>query len=918
MLRIYLCTVDQHQPWLVGLAALICLATTISGMLLFRRALASTDRIWLLAAGGATGFGIWSTHFVGLLGYLPGYSVDYRLMPTAGSLVLAIGTSSLGFWIARRRLDWIGAALAGMVTGGGVAAMHYIGVLAMNMPAQIRFDPGYRTASIALAMLPLVPAYRLAQLRRHLLGPCALMTLAVIALHFTGMAAIVLVPSNAATATDMLVSPTLMTVLVAIAAVLVVVICLAALAHARRVQAIIRHSERDMAAIINGMSDCAMYMLDRDGRVKNWNSSAQRLKGYTPAEVLGRPVEIFHTPGNDTVCFAREVLDVAAIQGKHSAEGWCYRKDGTRFWASVTMERVLDARQRIIGFIKITRDLTRAREDEERLAETRRHLDMALDNMHLGLVLFDSHQRLVLCNHRLLELWKLTADAVQPGMGVEAVLAALPGAINATHPAQTRALLRQAMLPAMAETATIECHPDLIVSVATRPLAQGGWVTTFEDITERRRSEARIAHLAMHDPLTGLANRAHFADQCGWEMDHTARHGRSFAMVMIDLNGFKEINDRWGHAEGDRAIVAIAQRLDGCRAEGELVARMGGDEFAAGKSFDTQTELSEFVDRLAGCFQSPVAGDGHQIRVGGSIGVAVFPGDGYTLEALMSNADLAMYRAKSGLAEAICYYQPGMDETARQRRQIASDLRHAIERDEFHLVYQPQHSVLSGAIIGYEALLRWVHPTRGMVAPSEFIPIAEETGSIFAIGEWVLQEAAREAMTWPNTLKIAVNLSPIQLQQTGVADAITRTLLETGLPPSRLELEITEGAIIADKTRALHLLRQIKALGVSIAMDDFGTGYSSLDTLQSFPFDKIKIDKSFVLRALTSHQATAIVRAVLALGRSLDIPVLAEGVETEEQLALLTREGCSEAQGYYYGHPQRLTPAREVSVLGIR
>jgi diguanylate cyclase (GGDEF)-like protein/PAS domain S-box-containing protein len=912
MFRIYLCTVDNHQPWLVGLAALICLATTVSGMLLFRQALDGARRNWLLAAGAATGFGIWSTHFVGLLGYLPGYSVDYRLTPTAGSLLLAVVTSTLGFWIACRRRDWIGAALAALITGSGIAGMHYLGVLAMDMPALIHFDTGYAAASIALVMLPLVPAYRLAQIQRGIVAPCALMTLAVIALHFTGMAAIMLVPSARAMTDSILVSPQMMTGMVAIAAATVVATCLGSLGHARRVQTIIRHSERDMAALVEGLSDCAMYMLTREGCVKNWNSSAQRLKGYTPAEVLGRPVEIFHTPGNDAICFAREVLDLAAIHGKHSGEGWCYRKDGTRFWASVTMERVVDARQRIIGFIKITRDLTRARHDEERLAEARRHLDTALDNMHLGLALFDAHQRLVLCNHRLVELWKLAPGALQPGMALDAMVALLPEAIHPANPAQTRVLLHQAMLPTMDEAAALECRPDLIMSVTTRPLAQGGWVTTFEDITERRRNEARIAHLAMHDALTGLPNRARFAEQCAWEMNHTARHGRSFAMLMIDLDGFKEVNDRWGHAEGDRTIIEVARRLDACRNDGELVARMGGDEFAAGKSFDTQTELSDFVERLAACFNAPVASDGHQIRIGGSIGVAVFPGDGYTLEGLMSNADLAMYRAKNGLAESICYYQPGMDETARARRQIAADLRHAIERDEFHLVYQPQHAVQSGEIIGYEALLRWIHPTRGAVAPNEFIPIAEETGTIFAIGEWVLQEAAREAMTWPTPLKVAVNLSPVQLRQAGVVDAITRTLLHTGLPPSRLELEITEGAIISDKARALHLLRQIKALGVTIAMDDFGTGYSSLDTLQSFPFDKIKIDKSFVLRALTSHQATAIVRAVLALGRSLDIPVLAEGVETEEQLALLSREGCSEAQGFYYGHPRRLNPPAQV------
>ncbi|EGD57481.1 diguanylate cyclase/phosphodiesterase with PAS/PAC and MHYT sensor [Novosphingobium nitrogenifigens DSM 19370] len=899
---------DHHQHWLVALAAFICFATAVSGMLLFREASRSGARNWLLAAGGTAGFGIWATHFVAMMGYLPGFEVSYRLWPTVGSLALAVVLITAGFAVALRFPTLVGAALAAAITGSGVAAMHYLGVMAMDMPALVRFDAVYLALSVVLAIAPLIPAFHLARSERHVLPACLLLTLAVVGLHFTGMTAIELVPSRRAASDVILLSQQVMTWLVSVAAGLVVIICLSALAHVRRVQGIVRQGERDMAVIVNGISDCAMFMLTPDGIVKAWNKSAQRLNGYAEADALGLSLERFYAGEGRPSCFACKALDEARHDGRYTGEDWSLRKDGTRFWSHVTIERVIDARERIVGFIVIIRDMTRAREDQERLSETRAHLDTALDNMYQGLALFDASQRLVLHNDRLCELWSLQEGVLRPGMTIAEIVPVMMARAHVDDPGRTRTALESAMSPVAAGTTVIECRADFIVSVATRPLVQGGWVSTFEDITERRRNEARIVHLAMHDPLTGLSNRAHFAEQCAREMDYSARLGQNFALVMIDLNGFKGINDRWGHAEGDRAIVEIGHRLQACCVESETVARLGGDEFAAGKCFASQADLSDFVDRLRACFDDDLAGEGHRIPIGASLGVAVFPSDGADLETLMNNADLAMYRAKNGRGEHICYYQPGMDENARTRRQLATELRHAIERDEFHLVYQPQHAVQSGAVIGYEALLRWVHPKRGLVSPDEFIPIAEETGSIYAIGEWVLREAAREAAQWDPDLKIAVNLSPVQLQQADLVQTITDILVDAGLPPRRLELEITESAIIGDRTRALHLLRQIKALGVGIAMDDFGTGYSSLDTLQAFPFDKIKIDKSFVLKAVSNHQATAIVRAVLALGRSLEIPVLAEGVETEEQLAMLVREGCTEAQGYYYGRPRRLKP----------
>ncbi len=424
------------------------------------------------------------------------------------------------------------------------------------------------------------------------------------------------------------------------------------------------------------------------------------------------------------------------------------------------------------------------------------------------------------------------------------------------------------------------------------------------DSQSRTENIQRLQHMALNDTLTGLPNRASFADRLDVELAEASERKARLAVIGIDLDRFKEINDLRGHRAGDRALKIVGSRLNRVLASGEFVARVGGDEFGAIKRFDRQDELLDFVNRLETALFEPIEIDDFTASSGASIGVATFPDDGGTREALISNADLAMYRAKVDLTRAVCFYEHGLDEMARERRGIASDLRSAVEKEQLELHYQVQTSVATGEVCGYEVLLRWHHPERGMIPPLQFIPIAEENGTILAIGEWVLREACKQAASWEKPYKIAVNLSPVQFVHAELPRLIHQILLETGLSSTRLELEITESAIIADKVRTLHTLRQIRALGVTIALDDFGTGYSSLDTLRSFPFDKIKLDRSFMTEVERNPQSKAIIRAVLALGKSLRIPILAEGVETKDQLAILRHEGCDEAQGYLLGRPK--------------
>ncbi len=431
-----------------------------------------------------------------------------------------------------------------------------------------------------------------------------------------------------------------------------------------------------------------------------------------------------------------------------------------------------------------------------------------------------------------------------------------------------------------------------------------GVASYMVDSQSRTENIQRLQHMALNDALTGLPNRASFADRLDVELAEASERKARLAVIGIDLDRFKEINDLRGHRAGDRALKIVGSRLNRVLASGEFVARVGGDEFGAIKRFDRQDELLDFVNRLETALFEPIEIDDFTTSSGASIGVATFPDDGGTREALISNADLAMYRAKVDLTRAVCFYEHGLDEMARERRGIASDLRSAVEKEQLELHYQVQTSVATGEVCGYEVLLRWHHPERGMIPPLQFIPIAEENGTILAIGEWVLREACKQAASWEKPYKIAVNLSPVQFVHAELPRLIHQILLETGLSSTRLELEITESAIIADKVRTLHTLRQIRALGVTIALDDFGTGYSSLDTLRSFPFDKIKLDRSFMTEVERNPQSKAIIRAVLALGKSLRIPILAEGVETKDQLAILRHEGCDEAQGYLLGRPK--------------
>ena len=786
----------------MALAAAVCLISSYACVNLLRHSRRSSGRLrltWTIVAALAVGFGIWATHFIGILALRPGFVLSYDFALTALSLAIAIVVCGFGIAMAIRGTGPLDHFLGGAVVGVGISTMHYTGIAALIMGGNLGWNPPLVAVSILAGMVlgGLAVVSAMGRGWRRLILGAVLLTLAICVMHFTAISAA-------------------------------------------------------------DFSRCFPLMVDGDVDGA-WLSISLSLISVL---ILG-------------AAFGSLLLDQA------------------------------DRR-------RTARELQRQLADADKLGEVKKRLELAMTHMAQGLCLYDAHGYLSLHNSRYPIMLGLAAETVLDGLHFRDIcrmsLRAY-GISDADLDTYTEALYTRNMELIAQPNGGELVYPltnGRVLQVQHSPIGDGSWVTTTDDITERKRNEAAIAHLALHDGLTNLPNRAQFDQKFDLALAEAEAGDDNLAVVAIDLDGFKEINDSYGHAAGDLVLRSLAERLSSMLRDGEMVARVGGDEFAAIKRFTSMDALRDFIQRLENALFTHLKHDEMSVQTGASIGIAIYPEDGAERSKLLSNADLAMYRAKAEFDRHIAYYESEMDEHSRQRRAMARDLWTALDTNEFELVYQVQQSVQTGVITGYEVLLRWDRPGFGPVSPNDFVPVAEECGAISAIGAWVLSKACRDAATWPEPYKIAVNISAVQLGQIDLIELVRTELILSGLKPQRLELEVTETAIIGDKSRALHILRQIRAMGVSIAIDDFGTGYSSLDTLRSFPFDKIKLDRSFMSEVEDDEQSKAIVRAILALGRSLGVPVLAEGVETAKQLEFLCVEGCNEAQGYLLGRPARM------------
>jgi diguanylate cyclase (GGDEF)-like protein/PAS domain S-box-containing protein len=681
-------------------------------------------------------------------------------------------------------------------------------------------------------------------------------------------------------------------------------ICLAGALTAWRIRQKLSEQNMRLDGAINNMIQ-GLCMFDAQNRLLVWNERYRAMYNIDPLRIW-RGATI------------RDLLDARIAAGtfpldpaRYDSELRDALRQGKTFTLSVELAdgRVIDVVNQPIksgGWVATHEDITERKRAEHELEHTRSFLDTIIENVPSPIFVKEVPSLKYLLVNRAAEKC-LGVDRSQIlGRTSNEVMPETSGTYIET---QDQRLMEVGKPLFIDEHAIVTPgNGTRIVTAARLPVAGPDgkplyFITVLHDITERKRDEQRIAHMAHHDPLTDLPNRTAFNACIAATIELAAASGESFALLSIDLDRFKSVNDVFGFSAGDALLCEVASRLEST-CQGAFIARVGGDEFHIITPTGPQPATAEAIaEKLCAALDTDIDVDGSPLRIGLTIGVGIFPQDGADAATLVANADAALFRAKSERRGTIRFFEVAMDKQLREKRALQQDLRTAIAHDELALHYQPQAHI-DGEITGFEALVRWHHPRQGIVAPTTFIPLAEESGIIVELGKWILRTACREAASWPRPLHIAINLSPVQFQHGDLPTLVHQVLLETGLAPARLELEITEGVLIGDFNRAVAILRRLKSMGVRIAMDDFGTGYSSLSYLQSFPFDKIKIDQSFIANLGHSQQAATIVRAVIALGRGLALPVVAEGVETEEQLKFLAGEFCNEIQGYIVGRPK--------------
>jgi diguanylate cyclase (GGDEF)-like protein/PAS domain S-box-containing protein len=790
MLRVYSCLTVDHDWRLVALAVIMCFLASAVAISLFHRAQATIERTriaWLGLDAVVAGGGIWATHFIAMLAYDPGIGAGYNLVVTILSLLIAMLVTGVGLGIALLFFGRWTAVLGGAVVGGGIAAMHYTGMMALEVPGRITWLPKLVVVSVVLGIAFGALSVYFAARRDDWLNTLIaifLLTFAIVGTHFTGMGAVVIMPDPTRVNGATFVSPASLSLVIA-----------------------------GVAAIILG------------------------------------------------ICLAVALSD---------------------------------------------------RQSKEKLRQQKLLLDTALENMSQGLCMFDADGNIALFNERYAKLMGLPAEWLKGRSLLELFERRKASGEFADDPALFFARVLAETRQGKSSTRIMQMAGERALRVVEQPMQGGGWVATLEDITEWQKARAQISYLAHHDALTGLANRNQLVKKLEKGLAVLPLKGGSLAVHFIDLDRFKKVNDTLGHDGGDFLLKTAAERLRSVTRVGDVVARLGGDEFVVVQTgVSSKDQAEDLASRLTSTVTAPMKFREQSIIATVSVGIALAPEDGHDPERLLKCADLAMYKAKADGRNCIRFFQPEMDAELQARSKLERLVREAVLHDRFELHYQPLSEISERRLLGFEALIRLPAEDGTLIPPSVLIPVAEDLRLIDKIGAWVLREACCTAATWPEDLTVAVNLSPAQFLAGGVSDVVAAALKEAGLAAHRLELEITETLLLGDSAAIMAQLHTLKAMGVAIVMDDFGTGYSSLSYLWRFPFDKIKIDQSF-MQGFDScgRDAKTVVKTIIALGRELNMRVTVEGVENATQAAFLDTVDGDQAQGFFFGRP---APASQVS-----
>ncbi len=885
--------------------------------------------LWLIGGAVAMGIGIWSMHYVGMLAFRLPIPVQYDWPTVLLSLLAAILASAIAlFVVSREKMGFMRAIVGSVFMGSAIAGMHYIGMAAMRLPAMCHFSLTIVTISFLLAIvISWVALWLTFHFRDETksggwrkIVSAIVMGVAIPAMHYTGMAAATFTP---ATGTEASLSHALNISSLGTTSIIVVTFMalgltvLTSLADRRfSAQALkLESSEKRSREILETALD-AFVGMDSKGKIVDWNAQAVATFGWSRGEALGKLFFTIIIPERNRATHENgPQYFLASGEGpilNKRIEITALHRDGHEFPIELALTPIQWGETRL--FTAFVRDISARKNMEEALFVEKERAQVTLNSIGDAVACTDISGNITFLNLVAEKMtgWSHEEAAGRPMADVLEILDATSRKANSNpmewaveknrtvHLPSNSVLIRQDGLEIPIE--------DSVAPIHDRKGQATGAVIVFRDVSAARAMALQLAHSAEHDVLTGLPNRALLNDRINQAIILASRHMKKVAVLFLDLDGFKHINDSLGHLTGDKLLQSITKRLCDCVRASDTVSRQGGDEFVVLLS---EMEHPEDAAVTARRLLQAVA-DAHfinqqDLHVTTSIGVSVYPDDGLDAETLIKNADTAMYQAKENGRQSFQFFKSSMNERAVERQSIEEGLRRALERNQFTLHYQPKVHLVTGRITGAEALLRWTHPSRGLVSPAQFIPVAEDCGLILPIGNWVLREACKQARVWVDAglslTSIAVNISAVEFRHERFLQGVLEILKETGLDPKFLELELTESVLMKRVEATGSILKTLRAAGVRVAVDDFGTGYSSLSYLRKFPIDALKIDQSFVRQITTSPDETSIVTAIISMGRSLGLRVIAEGVETQEELAFLQAHRCDEAQGYYFSRP---------------